>query len=178
MGESLEHDPVLAHGDSDAIDQLGPRTPVPASEIPVEMSVQPHGGSQTPSVYPSDILIPRVREPSEDNGKLGSVSRLPCLELDVKGAPLNFPVSPFVTDGFPDDTTPLRSDLAGGEVEGISVDADWLGRSLEEIICGPCLEEELVEWNRWRGQLVEELDRDLSSWAEVRESVRAELGRS
>jgi hypothetical protein len=179
VGESLEHDVILVDGDSGAhvIDRLGRPAPVPASEIPVEISVQPHDGSQTLSVYPPNILVPRIRKFSEDNRERESIPHLPYSELDATGAPTNFPVSPFVVDGFPDDTTPLHSDLVGGGFEGTSMDADWLGGSLEEIICSPCLEGGLMEWDRWRGQLVEELNRDLASWAEVRESVRAELDR-
>lgn len=179
VGESLEHDVVLIDGDSGVhvIDRLGRPIPVPASEIPVEISVQPHDGSPALSVYTSNVLVPRMRKLSEGNGELEPVPHLSYSELDVMGVPLNVPVSPFIIDGFPDDTIPLHSDLVGGEVEGISMDTDWLGGSLGEIICSPCLEEELVEWNRWHGQLVEELNRDLDSWAEVRESVRTELDR-
>lgn len=179
VGESLEHDAVLVDGDSgvDVIDRLGRPTPVPAFEIPVEIPVQPHDDLWTPPAYTPNILIPRIRKFPEDNGELESVPHLPCLELDVTGIPINVPVSPFVNDGFPDDTIPLHSDLVSGGVEGISMDVDWLGGSLGEIICSPCLEEDLMEWDRWRGQLIEELNRDLDSWAEVRESVRAELDR-
>ena len=167
MGESLEHDTVLTDGDSDMIDLPG-RLLVPASEIPVELSVHPDDDSQTLPVFSPDILLPRMGKLSEDSGELESVQHLRYPELDVTDVPINVPLSPFIVDGFPGDTTPLSSDLAGGEADGISMDTDWLGGSLGGIICTPCLGEELMEWDRWRGQIVEELDRDLDSWAEVR----------
>lgn len=176
VGESLDHDALLVHGDSlGAISCL--RRPPPAPEITAEVSAQAHDSSQTPSICASGILIPRIRRPSGDSG--GDEPALPLShpKSDMTGVPLNVPVSPFVTDDFPDDSAHPRSDLAGDEAGGISIDADWLGL-LGEIVYGPSLEEELtMEWDRWRGQLVEELDRDLNSWAEVRESVRAELDR-
>jgi hypothetical protein len=166
VGESVDHDALMAYGDS--LGCLGRRTP--ASEPPVEISAQPRDDSQTPSVRTSGILIPRIRRPSEDGGEDEPGPPLSYSKLDTTGVPLNVPVSPFVTDDFPDDSASPHSGLAGG----ISVDADWFGL-LGEIVCGPSLEEELtMEWDRWRGQLVEELDRDLNSWAEVRESARAE----
>ena len=179
VGESLEHDVVLVDCDSGmhVIDRLGRATPVPASGIPVGISVQPHDDSQTLSACTSNIPVPRIRKFSEDNGELELVSRLPYPELDVIGIPINVPVSPCVIDGFPDDTISLHSDLVSSEVGGISMDVDWLGGSLGEMICSPCLEEGFMEWDRWRGQLFEELNRDLDSWAEVRESVRAKLDR-
>lgn len=166
VGESLEHEADLADGNSGAIDRLGP---VPGSETLAELS---YDDSQALSVSTSDIFI-RMR--GEDSDELEPVLHLPYSELDLTGIPINVPASPLVVDGFPDDTTPLYSDLAGGGVGRISIDADWLGGSLGEITCDPYLEGELMEWNRWRGQLVEELDRDLDSWVEVRESTRAEL---
>lgn len=179
MGESLEHDVVFVDGASGVrvIDRLGRPTPVSPSEIPVEISVQLHDDSQILSVYTSNIPLPRIRKPSEDNGGLEPVPYLPYPELGITGVPASVPVSPFVTDGFTDDVIPLHLDPMGGEVEGISMEADWMGGLLGEIVCGPCLEEELMEWDRWRGQLFEELNRDLNSWAEVRESVRAALDR-
>lgn len=168
VGESLDHDALLAHGDSFGC--RGRRTPV-------EISVQPHEDSQDPSTYTSGILIPRIRKPGEDGGEDEPAPPLSYSKLDTAGVPLNVPVSPFVTDDFPDDSAPPHSGLAGSEAGGISIDADWFGL-LGEIVCGPSLEEELaMEWDRWRGQLVEELDRDLNSWAEVRESARAGLDR-
>jgi len=168
VGESLEQDTVLADGDPGVIGRLGQPTPVPAPKTPVELSVQPHVDSQTLSVYASEILLPRIRKISEDNNDLDLVLHSPHPGSDV---PTNVPLSPFVTDGFPDDTTPLYSGLVDVEAEGISMDADWLGGPWGEMICSPRLEEELVEWDWWRGQLVEELNRDLDSWAEVRGGV-------
>lgn len=173
VGESLDHDALLVYGDS--LGYRGRRTP--ASETPVEISVQPHDDSQAPSICTSGILIPRIRRPSEDGLEDEPAPPLSYSKLDTTGVPLNVPVSPFVTDDFPDDSASPHSGLAGGEAGGISIDADWFGL-LGEIVCGPSLEEELtMEWDRWRGQLVEELDRDLNSWAEVRESARAGLDR-
>ena len=65
----------------------------------------------------------------------------------------------------------------GGEMEGISMDADWLEGSWGEMIYSPSLGKELTEWDRWRGQLVEELNRDMDSWGEVRGDVRRGLDR-
>ncbi|KAF9654220.1 hypothetical protein BDM02DRAFT_58716 [Thelephora ganbajun] len=178
VGESLEleHDNPLADGGSGVIGHPERPILVPASEIPVELSAQPCENFQTPPVRTSNLL-PRIRKLSEDSDELESVLHLPYPELDVTGIPFNVPLSPFITDGFPDDTMPTYSDLVGSEGEGISADTDWLEGSWGEIICSPCLEEELMEWDRWRGQLAEELDRDLDSWAEIHESVWVELDR-
>lgn len=165
VGESLEHEAVLADGDSGMIGRLGRPTLVEASETSAELSMKLYGGSQSLSISTSDVLVPRMR--AEDSDELEPVLHLPNSELDVTGDPISVPVALFVVDGFPDDTTT--------EVERISVDTDWLGGALGETICDPSLEEELLEWNRWRGQLIEELDRDLDSWTEFRESARAEV---
>ena len=178
VGESLEQDTILTDGDPVVIDRPGQPTPVPASDIPVELSVQHREDSPTLSAFAPNIFLPRVRKLSEDSRGLESLPHLPYPEFDVTGVPINVPVSPFITGGFPDDTTPLYSDLVGGEVEEILVDADWLGPgSWRETIWSSCLEEDIMGWDRWRRQVIDELNRDLDSWAEVRESVRAELDR-
>ena len=171
VGELLEHDTVLADGDPGVIGRLGRPTPVTVSKTLAEPPAPPHMDSQTLSVYPSEILLPRMRKLSEGHSDLEVVLHPPYPDSDVTGVPTNVPLSPFVTDGFPDDTTPLHSGLVGVEVEGISMDTDWLGGLWGEMICSPCLEEELAEWDRWRGQLVDELNRDLDPWTEVRGSV-------
>ena len=175
VGESLEHDPVLVDGDSGVIDRFGRPTTVPASGIPVGLPAHPREGSPTLSVRGPNVPQLRVRKLSEDNCEFESLPHLSYPELDVKGIPINVPLSPFITGGSPDDTTSLYPDLAGGDVEEILVDVDWFGGSWRETVWSSCLEEELVEWDRWRRQVIDELNRDLDSWAEVRESVRAEL---
>lgn len=168
--ESLEHDPAFADGNSGAIDRLGRPTYVPASEIPVGLSIQPRENSPTLSNIPQL----RAQKLSEGCRELEPLPRLSYPESGVRGVPINVPLSPFITGPSPDDTS-LYSDLAGGGVEDILVDADWLEGSWKEAIWSSSLEEDLVEWDRWRRQVIDELNRDLDSWAEVRESVRAEL---
>lgn len=179
VGESLEHDTVLVDGDFGAyvVDHLGGPASLPASEIPVGLSVQSYENLPTLHVYAPDILLSRVRKLPGDNGELDSLPHLPYPELGVADVPINVPVSPFVTDGFTNDTASPYSGLLGVEVEEIPLGADWLGGPCQgEMIWGTRgLEEEPVEWNLWRGQVFEELDRDLESWAEVRERVRREL---
>ena len=77
-----------------------------------------------------------------------------------------------MTDGFPGHTSPPHSDLVGLRADGSSTNGEWLEGFWEETICGSCLEDDLMEWDRWREQLVEGLGRDLDSWASFHDSVR------
>lgn len=172
VADSLEHDTVLADSDQGVINHHERPISVPTSEIPVELLVQPPEDFPTPPISPSDILLPRIRRLSEDSDELEP----PYPGLNVVDVPINVPLSPFVTDGFLDDPTPPSSDL-GSEGEEISMDADWLGASRGEMIWSGCLGAELMEWDRWCGEVIDEVNRDLGSWAEVRESVRIELDR-
>ena len=167
VGDSLEHDTILAHGDQGEINHHGRPTPVP-----VEPLVQPPEDLPTPPISPPDILLPRIRRLSRDSEGLDP----PYTGLDVVDAPINVPLSPFVTDGFLNDPTSPSSDL-GSEAGEISTDADWLGASRGEMIWSGCLGGELMEWDRWCGEVIDELNRDLGSWAEVREGARIELNR-
>jgi len=170
VGDSLEHDAILADGDQGVINHHGRPTPIPTSEIPVELLVQPPEDLPTPPISPSDILLPRIRRLSGDSDEL----ELPYPGLDVMDVPINIPLSPFVTDGFLND--PTSSDLGSG-TEGIVMDADWLGASRGEMVWSGCLGGELIEWDRWCGEVIDELNRDLGLWAGVRESARVELDR-
>jgi len=164
VGDSLEHDTILADGDQGVINHHGRPTPVP-----VEVLVQPPEDLPTPPVSPLDSLLPRIRRFSGDSDELESPY------LDIVDVPINVPLSPFVTDGFLNDPTSPSSGL-GSEGDEFSMDADWLGVSRETIWSG-CLGGELMEWDRWCGEVIDELNRDLGSWAEVRESARIELDR-
>ena len=159
-----EHDTILADGDQGAIDHPGRPTPVPASEIPVELLVQPLEGFTTPPTSPSNVLLQRMRKLSEGSGELGPLSHLPYHGLDDVDVPVNVPPSPFISD-------------LGSEADGVSIDADWLGASREETIWSGCLGGELTGLDRWRREVVDEINRDLGSWAEVVESMRTELDR-
>ena len=172
VGDSLEHDAILSDGDQGAISHHGRSTPVPTSEISVELLVQPPEDFPTPSALPSDILLPRIRRLSRDSDELEP----PYPGLDVVDVPVNVPLSPFVTDGFLNDPASPPSDFGSG-VEEISMETDWLGASRGDMIWSGCLGGELIEWDRWCGEVIDELNRDLGSWAEVRDSARIELDR-
>ena len=178
VGELLEHDGVSVDGDSGAIGRFGRSTSAPAPEITVELSAHAPEGPQDPPDYPPNIFLPRIRESPEDSEEPGSFPRLPYPEPGVAGLPINVPLSPLMltTDGFPDDTPTPHSDPVGVEVEETSTDMDWLEGSWEEMACSPRLGD-FLEWDRWHGRPVEELDRDLDSWARVHESLRAGLDR-
>ena len=143
------------------INHPGRPIPVPASEIPVELLVQsPEDSFPTPPTSPLNIRLSRMRKLSEDNDELEPLPHLPYPESDDVDVPVSVPLSP------PDS-----------EVEEFSVDLDWLGGSRGEMIWSGCLGGELMELDRWCGEVIDELNRDLGSWSEVIESVRTELDR-
>jgi len=164
VGDSLEHDALLADGDQGVINHLGRPTLISASGIPVELLVQPPEDSPTPPISPSDVLFSRRPKLQEDSGGLEPLPHLPYLWLDIADVPINVPPSPFVSD-------------LGGEVEEQLADANWLGESWGEMTWSGRAGGELMEWDRWCGEVIDELNRDLGSWAEVRQSVRAGLDR-
>ena len=178
--ELLDHYTLSADGDSGVIGRLGRSTPASASEITIELSTHESEDSHTPPDYALSILLPQILEPSEDSDEPESFPHPPYPGSGFTDLPINVNVSlsPLIlaTDGFPDDTSPPYLDLLGVGGEGILTDVHWLEPgSREERVCSPCLEEDLMEWDRWRGQLIEEHDPYLDSRVRVYESVRAVL---
>ena len=115
MGELLEHDAVSVDGDSGvyAIGRLGRSTPLPTSEILLELPAHAPEDFQISPFYPPVIHLPRMREYSEDDNERESFPHLGYLGSDVMDVPINVPLSPLVlaADGFPDDTSSPYSDL-------------------------------------------------------------------
>jgi hypothetical protein len=116
-------------------------------------------------------------ESSEDSDEPEPFSHLPYPGSDVTDVPINVSPSPLmpVTDGFPENTSASHLGLVCIGAEGISTQVDWLEASWEEIIRSPCSEEDLTEWDRWRGRLVGEYDQDLDSRVRAHENVRRGL---
>ena len=162
VGESVECDTVLASSDSGVIGRRRRRWLTPVSRVPDELSVE--APDHSPGYAPT-ILISRMREITECDDEEKSFPHTPSPGLDhldvADGVPINVPMSPLIlpADGFPDDTAHPYSDLVGAEASEMPADADWLEGSLGEIIYGPCLEEDFMEFDRnWHGQRAEELD--------------------